>query len=180
MIVVDVSSLLAQFLSPLSNTRTDEYGGTFENRIRATLKVVHAVREVWPQRLPLFVRVSATDWKEGGWDIEQSVKLSKLLKGLGVDLIDCSSGGNIGNVKIPLVAGYQVPLAAKVKKEASVLTGAVGLITTAQQAESILQNEQADIIFLAREFLRNPYFPLHAARSVNFDIKWPVQYERAK
>jgi 2,4-dienoyl-CoA reductase-like NADH-dependent reductase (Old Yellow Enzyme family) len=126
------------------------------------------------------VRISATEWKEGGWDIQQSVELAKLLKNLGVDLIDCSSGGNIGNVKIPLVAGYQVPLSAQVKKEAKVLTGTVGLITTAQQAESILQNEQADLIFLAREFLRDPYFPLHAARALNFNIKWPVQYERAK
>jgi len=172
--------LINQFLSPFSNQRTDNYGGSFENRVRLLVEVVDAIKTVWPDNLPLFVRISATEWKEGGWDIQQSVQLSKLLKGLGVDLIDCSSGGNIGNVKIPLVAGYQVPLSAQVKKEANVLTSAVGLITTAQQAESILQNEQADVIFLAREFLRNPYFPLHAARSLNFDIKWPVQYERAK
>jgi 2,4-dienoyl-CoA reductase-like NADH-dependent reductase (Old Yellow Enzyme family) len=172
--------LINQFLSPFSNQRTDEYGGSFENRIRLLLEVISTIKTVWPADLPLFVRISATEWKEGGWDIQQSVQLAKLLKGLGVDLVDCSSGGNIGNVKIPLVAGYQVPLSAQVKKEANVLTGTVGLITTAQQAESILQNEQADIILLAREFLRDPYFPLHAARALNFDIKWPVQYERAK
>ena len=172
--------LINQFLSPFSNQRTDDYGGSFENRVRLLVEIVNAIKTVWPDKLPLFARISATEWKEGGWDIQQSVQLSKLLKGLGVDLIDCSSGGNIGNVKIPLVAGYQVPLSAQVKKEATILTGAVGLITTAQQAESILQNEQADIIFLARELLRNPYFPLQAARSLNFDIKWPVQYERAK
>ncbi|HMG82160.1 MAG TPA: NADPH dehydrogenase NamA [Ferruginibacter sp.] len=172
--------LINQFLSPFSNQRTDEYGGSFDNRIRLLVEVVNAIKTVWPKELPLFVRISATEWKEGGWDIEQSVTLSKLLKGLGIDLIDCSSGGNISNVKIPLVAGYQVPLSARVKKEANVLTGAVGLITNAQQAESILQNEQADIILLARQLLRDPYFPLHAARLLNADIKWPAQYERAK
>lgn len=172
--------LINQFLSPFSNQRTDDYGGSFTNRVRLLVEAVNAIKTVWPDELPLFVRISATEWKEGGWDIEQSVILSKLLKDLGVDLIDCSSGGNIGNVKIPLVAGYQVPLSAQIKKEANVLTGTVGLITTAQQAESILQNEQADIILFARELLRDPYFPLHAARALNFDITWPVQYERAK
>jgi 2,4-dienoyl-CoA reductase-like NADH-dependent reductase (Old Yellow Enzyme family) len=172
--------LINQFLSPFSNHRTDNYGGSFDNRIRLLVEIITAIKTVWPADLPIFVRISATEWKEGGWDIEQSVKLSKLLKELGVDLVDCSSGGNIPNVKIPLFAGYQIPLSAQVKKEAQVLTGTVGLITTAQQAESILQNEQADIVLLARELLRNPYFPLHAARSVNFDVKWPVQYGRAK
>jgi 2,4-dienoyl-CoA reductase-like NADH-dependent reductase (Old Yellow Enzyme family) len=172
--------LINQFLSPFSNQRIDDYGGSFENRIRLLIEIIEAIKTVWPADLPLFVRISATEWKEGGWDIEQSVQLSKLLKNLSVDLIDCSSGGNITNVKIPLVLGYQVPLSAKVKKEANILTGAVGLITNAHQAESILQNEQADIILLAREFLRDPYFPLHAARSLNVDVTWPIQYERAK
>jgi 2,4-dienoyl-CoA reductase-like NADH-dependent reductase (Old Yellow Enzyme family) len=172
--------LINQFLSPFSNQRTDNYGGSFENRIRLLIEIIEAIKTVWPADLPLFVRISATEWQEGGWDIEQSVQLSKLLKNLSVDLIDCSSGGNITNVKIPLVLGYQVPLSAKVKKDANILTGAVGLITNAHQAESILQNEQADIILLAREFLRDPYFPLHAARSLNVDVTWPVQYERAK
>jgi 2,4-dienoyl-CoA reductase-like NADH-dependent reductase (Old Yellow Enzyme family) len=172
--------LINQFLSPLSNQRTDNYGGSFDNRIRLLVEVINTIQTVWPADLPIFIRISATEWKEGGWDIEQSVKLSKLLKNIGVDLIDCSSGGNITNVKIPLVPGYQVPLAEQVKKEADILTGTVGLITTAKQAEEILQNQQADIVLLARELLRDPYFPLHAAKELNVDIKWPVQYERAK
>jgi 2,4-dienoyl-CoA reductase-like NADH-dependent reductase (Old Yellow Enzyme family) len=172
--------LINQFLSPFSNQRTDNYGGSFDNRVRLLIEILTAIKTVWPADLPLFVRISATEWKEGGWDIEQSVKLSKLLKAMGVDLIDCSSGGNITNVKIPLVPGYQVPLSAQVKKEAGILTGSVGLITTAKQAEDILQNQQADIILLARELLRDPYFPLHAAKELNVDVKWPVQYERAK
>ncbi|HTB52246.1 MAG TPA: NADPH dehydrogenase NamA [Ferruginibacter sp.] len=172
--------LINEFLSPFSNQRTDNYGGSFDNRTRLLIEVVTAIKSVWPADFPLFVRISATDWKEGGWDIEQSVTLSKRLKELGVDLIDCSSGGVIPNVKIPLVQGYQVPLSTQVKKEAAILTGTVGLITNAKQAEEILQNQQADLILLAREFLRDPYFPLHAAKELNVDVKWPVQYERAK
>jgi 2,4-dienoyl-CoA reductase-like NADH-dependent reductase (Old Yellow Enzyme family) len=172
--------LINEFLSPLSNKRTDEYGGSFENRIRLLVNVIHSIKTVWPDNLPFFVRISASDWTEGGWTIEDSVKLAKLLKELGVDLIDCSSGGVVSHVKIPLQAGYQVPFAEKIKKEAAILTGAVGLITGAAQAEKILKNQQADLIFLAREFLRDPYFPLHAAKELGVDIKWPVQYERAK
>jgi 2,4-dienoyl-CoA reductase-like NADH-dependent reductase (Old Yellow Enzyme family) len=172
--------LINEFLSPLSNKRTDEYGGTFENRIRLLVNVIQAIKTVWPQTLPLFIRISASDWIEGGWSIEDSVKLSKLLKDLGVDLMDCSSGGVIPQVKIPVQPGYQVPFAQKVKQEACILTAAVGLITGAEQAEKILQEQQADLIFLAREFLRDPYFPLHAAKQLGVDIKWAVQYERAK
>jgi 2,4-dienoyl-CoA reductase-like NADH-dependent reductase (Old Yellow Enzyme family) len=172
--------LIHQFLSPLSNTRKDEYGGPFENRIRFLLEIVSAVKENWPGDLPLFVRISSTDWVEGGWSIDESVKLSSILKNEGVDLIDCSSGGTSAHAKIPLAAGYQVPFAERIKKETGVLTGAVGLITTAQQAEEILNKEQADLIILAREFLRDPYFPLHAAHALGVDFKWPAQYERAK
>jgi 2,4-dienoyl-CoA reductase-like NADH-dependent reductase (Old Yellow Enzyme family) len=171
--------LLHQFLSPLSNTRTDEYGGTFENRIRATLKVVRAVREVWPQRLPLFVRVSATDWKEGGWDLEQTIELARRLKPLGVDLIDTSSGGLVPGVKIPLGPGYQTGFAEAIRKEAGIATGAVGMISEPTQAETILATEQADLVFLARELLRDPYWPRRAAKALDVKIKAPVQYERA-
>lgn len=171
--------LLHQFLSPLSNTRTDEYGGAFENRIRATLKVVRAVREVWPQRLPLFVRVSATDWKEGGWDLAQTIALSRELKPLGVDLIDASSGGLAPGVKIPLGPGYQTAFAEAIRKEAGIATGAVGMISEPVQAETILVTEQADLVFLARELLRDPYWPRRAAKALDVKIKAPVQYERA-
>jgi 2,4-dienoyl-CoA reductase-like NADH-dependent reductase (Old Yellow Enzyme family) len=171
--------LLHQFLSPLSNTRTDEYGGTFENRIRATLKVVRAVREVWPQRLPLFVRVSATDWKEGGWDLAQTIALARELKPLGVDLIDASSGGAVPGVKIPLGPGYQTGFAEAIRKEAGIATGAVGMISEPVQAETILVTEQADLVFLARELLRDPYWPRRAAKALDVKIKAPVQYERA-
>ena len=171
--------LLHQFLSPLSNTRTDEYGGTFENRIRATLKVVRAVREVWPQRLPLFVRVSATDWKEGGWDLAQTIELARQLKPLGVDLIDTSSGGLVPGVKIPLGPGYQTGFAEAIRKEAGIATGAVGMISEPAQAETILATEQADLVFLARELLRDPYWPRRAAKALDVKIKAPVQYERA-
>jgi 2,4-dienoyl-CoA reductase-like NADH-dependent reductase (Old Yellow Enzyme family) len=171
--------LLHQFLSPLSNTRTDEYGGTFENRIRATLKVARAVREVWPQRLPLFVRVSATDWKEGGWDLEQTIELARHLKPLGVDLIDASSGGLVPGVKIPLGPGYQTGFAEAIRKEAGIATGAVGMISEPTQAETILATEQADLVFLAREMLRDPYWPRRAAKALDVKIKPPVQYERA-
>ncbi len=171
--------LLHQFLSPLSNTRTDEYGGTFENRIRATLKVARAVREVWPQRLPLFVRVSATDWKEGGWDLAQTIELARHLKPLGVDLIDTSSGGLVPGVKIPLGPGYQTGFAEAIRKEAGIATGAVGMISEPTQAETILSTEQADLVFLARELLRDPYWPRRAAKALDVKIKAPVQYERA-
>lgn len=172
--------LLHQFLSPLSNQRTDEYGGSFDNRIRLLIEVTQAIQSVWPEKLPLVVRISATDWVESGWNDGDSVLLAKELKRLGVDLIDCSSGGNISYAKIPAQPGYQVPFAEKIKKEVQIPTGAVGLITTAKQAEEILQNEQADLILLAREFLRDPYFPLHAAKELNEDIEWPVQYLRAR
>jgi 2,4-dienoyl-CoA reductase-like NADH-dependent reductase (Old Yellow Enzyme family) len=172
--------LLHQFLSPLTNVRTDEYGGTFENRIRFTLEIVAAVQSEWPSDLPLLVRISATDWAEGGWNPEESVKLSIILKEKGVDLIDTSSGGLVSHQQIPLKPNYQVPFAAKIKKEASILTGAVGLITEARQAEEILSSGQADIILFARESLRNPNLPLDFAKELNDDIQWPKQYERAK
>lgn len=172
--------LLHQFLSPLSNQRTDEYGGSFENRIRLVAEVIEAIRKVWPENYPLFVRISATDWVEGGWHIDDSVKLAGVLKTKDVDLIDCSGGGNVPHAKIPVAPGYQVPFAEQIKKETGILTAAVGLITDPEQAETILKTEQADAIIMAREFLRNPYFPLHAAYNLGADIEWPVQYERAK
>lgn len=172
--------LLHQFLSPLTNLRTDDYGGSFENRIRFTLEITEAVQSEWPSDLPLFVRISATDWAEGGWNPEESVKLSIILKEKGVDLIDVSSGGLVSHQQIPLQPNYQVPFAEKIKKEAAVLTGAVGLITHAVQAENILSNGQADLVLFARESLRNPNLPLDFARDLNDDIQWPKQYERAK
>lgn len=172
--------LLHEFLSPLSNQRKDEYGGSFENRIRFVIEITEAVRKVWDEELPLFVRVSATDWVDGGWKIEETVALSKILKTKGVDLIDCSSGGNSPRQKIPVVPMYQTPFAEQIKKEAGILTGAVGLITKAEEAEGIVAQHKADLIFLARQFLREPYFPLHAAKETGFDILWPVQYDRAK
>ncbi|MEL1256180.1 NADH:flavin oxidoreductase/NADH oxidase [Flavobacterium sp. DGU38] len=172
--------LLHQFLSPLTNVRTDEYGGSFENRIRFTLEIVEAVQTEWPSDLPLFVRISATDWAEGGWNPEESVQLSQLLKEKGVDLIDVSSGGLVSYQKIEIGPGYQVPFTEKVKKEAGIATGAVGLITEAKQAEEILNNSQADLILFARESLRNPNLPLDFATALNDDIQWPKQYERAK
>jgi 2,4-dienoyl-CoA reductase-like NADH-dependent reductase (Old Yellow Enzyme family) len=172
--------LLHQFLSPLTNVRTDEYGGSFENRVRFTLEIVEAVQTEWPSDLPLFVRISATDWAEGGWNPEESVQLSQLLKEKGVDLIDVSSGGLVSHQKIAIGPGYQVSFAEKVKKEADILTGAVGLITEAKQAEEILNNSQADLILFARESLRNPNLPLDFAAVLNDNIQWPKQYERAK
>jgi 2,4-dienoyl-CoA reductase-like NADH-dependent reductase (Old Yellow Enzyme family) len=172
--------LLHEFLSPLSNIREDDYGGSFENRSRLLLEVISAVKTIWPDNYPLFVRISSTDWVDGGWTIEESVRLAGILKLLGTDLIDCSSGGVIPGVTIPLTPGYQVPLAAKIRREAGIPTGAVGLITTATQAESILENGEADIILMARELLRDPYFPLRAANELGIDIKWPDQYLRAK
>ena len=172
--------LLHEFLSPLSNQRTDEYGGSFENRIRLLLEVVEAVKTVWPENLPLFVRISATDWVEGGWNVEEAVKLSAILKEKGVDLIDCSSGGMVSFAKIPLAPGYQVAFAERIKQEAGILTGTVGLITGASQAEEILANNQADLILIARASLRDPHFALHAAHQLGENIEWPVQYVRAK
>ncbi|WP_166921549.1 NADH:flavin oxidoreductase/NADH oxidase [Flavobacterium poyangense] len=172
--------LLHQFLSPLTNVRTDEYGGSFENRIRLMLEVVEAVQSEWPSDLPLFVRISATDWAEGGWNPEESVKLSAILKGRGVDLIDVSSGGLVSHQQIPLQPNYQVPFAEKIKKETAILTGAVGLITNAEQAEAILREGQADLILFGRESLRNPNLPLDFAAELNDDMQWPKQYERAK
>lgn len=172
--------LLHQFLSPISNKRTDNYGGNFENRGRLLIETVKTVQEVWPKENPLFVRISATDWAEGGWNAEEAIRLSALLKEIGVDVIDTSSGGLTLAQQIALKPGYQVEFAAAIKKETGIATGAVGLITTAHQAETILQNEEADLIFLAREFLRDPYFPLHAAFELGDDVKWPSQYERAK
>jgi 2,4-dienoyl-CoA reductase-like NADH-dependent reductase (Old Yellow Enzyme family) len=172
--------LLHQFLSPLSNKRTDQYGGSLENRIRLLLETVASIQEVWPKENPLFVRISATDWAEGGWTADESIELSGLLKDKGVDVIDTSSGGLTLDQKIPLFAGYQVQFASAIKNKTGLITGAVGLITEAQQAEEILKNGDADLIFIARELLRDPYFPLHAATTLGDDIKWPSQYERAK
>jgi 2,4-dienoyl-CoA reductase-like NADH-dependent reductase (Old Yellow Enzyme family) len=172
--------LIHQFLSPLSNHRNDNYGGSFENRIRFLLELVERVQEEWPAENPLFVRLSATDWAEGGWTAEESVRLSAILKANGVDLIDVSSGGLAIQQQIPVFPGYQVQFAESIKEETGILTGAVGLITEAEQAESILENGQADLVFLAREFLRDPYFPLTASEKLDGGLKWPVQYERAK
>jgi 2,4-dienoyl-CoA reductase-like NADH-dependent reductase (Old Yellow Enzyme family) len=172
--------LIHQFLSPLSNHRNDEYGGSFENRIRLLVEIVISVRKVWPNHLPLFVRISVTDWKEGGWNPEEATELSAILKQEGVDLIDCSSGGLVPDAKIPLGPGYQVQFAEKIRGEASILTGAVGMITEARQAEEILARGQADLILLGREMLRKPYFALEAAKELGVDIPWPLQYVRAK
>ena len=171
--------LIHEFLSPLSNRREDNYGGSFENRTRLCREVVAAVRSEWPKELPLFARISATDWVEGGWDIEQSVKLVEQLKPMGVDLIDCSSGGNVPHAKIPVGAGYQTTFAEQIRRAAGIMTGAVGLITSPVQAEHIIRTEQADAVIMAREFLRDPYWPLRAARELEQPIAWPVQYLRA-
>jgi 2,4-dienoyl-CoA reductase-like NADH-dependent reductase (Old Yellow Enzyme family) len=171
--------LLHQFLSPLSNTRTDGYGGSLDHRARLLREVIAAVRETWPAPLPLWVRVSATDWAPSGWDIDKCVQLARLLKQDGIDLIDCSSGGTVPHPQIPLGPGYQVPFAARIRREAGIATGAVGLITTAQQAEAILDNGDADVIVMARELLRDPYFPRRAAAELGADIGAPQQYARA-
>jgi len=171
--------LLHEFLSPLSNHRADEYGGSFEHRTRIVRDVAEAVRAVWPERFPLFVRISATDWVEGGWTIEDSVALARQLQHHGVDLIDCSSGGNVSNAQIPVAPGYQVPFAEAVRRETGVKTAAVGLITEPRQAESILEQEQADLIVMARQLLRDPYWPLHAAKALGDPVHPPVQYQRA-
>ena len=172
--------LVHEFYSPLSNTRTDRYGGSFENRIRLALEIAAAFRAVWPEDRPLFARISSTDWTPGGWDIEASVELAKRLAAAGVDLIDCSSGGNVADARIPMEPLYQVPFAERIRRDAKVPTGAVGLITTPEQCEAILQRRQADLILMAREFLRDPYFPLFAAGELDAEISWPKQYERAK
>ncbi len=172
--------LIHEFMSPLSNFRTDEYGGSFENRIRLLLEIVQTLRGVMPENMPLFVRISASDWHENGWTIDDSVQLGTILKELGVDVVDCSSGAILPDIKIPARPNYQVPFAEAVRKT-GILTGAVGIIFQAEQAEEILQNGQADFIFMAREMLRDPYFPLHAAIQMNEDEgMWPLQYERAK
>jgi len=171
--------LIHEFLSPLSNQRTDEYGGSFDNRARFLFEVVDAVRSVWPDRLPLFIRISATDWSDGGWTIDDSAALAARLKPRGVDLIDCSSGGNVANAKIALGPSYQVPFAERVRRDAVMPTGAVGLITEPAQAEAILQAGQADLIIMARQLLRDPYWPLHAARVLGDTGDVPVQYLRA-
>jgi len=173
--------LLNQFLSPISNMRTDRYGGSFENRTRLLLEVVEATREVWPAHLPLFVRLSCTEWVDGGWDGDDTVVLARQLAERGVDLIDCSSGGNVATARIPMAPGYQVPYAEQVRREAGVVSGAVGLITNPELAEEIVANGRADAVLLARELLRDPYWPLHAARTLGADIDyWPAQYTRAR
>ena len=172
--------LVNEFTSPLSNKRTDEYGGSFENRCRFLMEIIDAIREVLPSELPLFLRISATDWALDGWQVEDSVRLAEIVKTKGVDVMDCSSGGVVANVKIPAKPNYQVPFAKAVRK-AGILTGAVGIIVTAAQAEEILVNGQADLIFMARELLRDPYFPLRAATELGYETQqWPLQYERAK
>jgi 2,4-dienoyl-CoA reductase-like NADH-dependent reductase (Old Yellow Enzyme family) len=172
--------LIDEFLSPVANKRTDMYGGTFENRIRILLEIIAAVRSVWPPDYPLFVRISATDWVEGGWTLEDSVALAGKIKSMGVDLIDCSSGGITPGIKIPVSPGYQVPFSEQIRSNTGILTGAVGMILTAEQAERIIADGQADMVILARELLRDPYFPLHAAFELDEDIPWPNQYLRAK
>lgn len=172
--------LLHQFLSPLSNHRQDSYGGSFENRTRLLLQVVEAVRGVLPDELPLWVRLSATDWVEGGWNLAQTIEVSRLLRGLGVDLIDVSSGGSVPDAEIPTGPGYQTGFSARVRQEAEVATGAVGLITEPAQAEHVLRTGQADLVFLGRELLRDPYWPLRAAEALaDRSVAWPAQYVRA-
>jgi 2,4-dienoyl-CoA reductase-like NADH-dependent reductase (Old Yellow Enzyme family) len=172
--------LLHEFLSPLSNHRTDQYGGSLQNRARFPLLVARAVRENLPANVPLLVRISCTDWVDGGWDLPQSVEFSRWLKEIGIDLIDCSSAGLVPYAKIPVAPGYQTPFAAEIRSSAGIATGAVGLITDAMQAEQILSSGQADVIIIGRELLRNPYWPLHAAKTLNVDVAWPSQYQRAK
>ena len=172
--------LLHEFLSPLVNLRKDDYGGSLENRLRFPLRVTRAVREEWPAELPLFVRISATDWVEGGWDSDQSVLLARQLKEIGVDLIDCSSGFVVPNETVPFGPGFQVPFAARIRAEAGIASGAVGLITTAAQAEQIVATGQADVVLLGRQMLRDPYWPLHAAKVLNVNMPWPSPYLHAR
>jgi len=172
--------LMHEFLSPLSNQRTDEFGGSLTNRMRLPLRVAREVRAAWPAHLPMFVRISATDWVDGGWDLTQSIALARELKKIGVDLIDCSSGGMVPGARVPSEPGYQVPFAQAIRRDADIATGAVGLITDAKQAEQILAENKADAVLLARQLLRDPYWPLHAAQELDADISWPRQYDRAK
>jgi len=172
--------LLHEFLSPLSNRRDDEFGGSLENRMRFPLRVAKVVRETWPEHLPVFVRISASDWMEGGWDLDDSVQLARGLKAIGIDLIDCSSGGLVPEAQPPFGPGFQTPFASTIRRAAGLATGAVGFITDPAQAEQIVATGLADAIFLARQMLRDPYWPLHAARSLGVDLPWPVQYERAR
>jgi 2,4-dienoyl-CoA reductase-like NADH-dependent reductase (Old Yellow Enzyme family) len=172
--------LIHSFLSPLSNRRSDEYGGTFANRTRFPKEIVNAVRKVWPDSLPLLLRISATDWTDDGWTIEDSVHLAREVKPLGVDLVDCSSGGIAPGIAIPAGAGYQTSFASRVKREAEVATAAVGMITSAAQADQIIRNGDADLVLIARASLRDPYFPLHAATELRKDVAWPNQYGRGK
>jgi 2,4-dienoyl-CoA reductase-like NADH-dependent reductase (Old Yellow Enzyme family) len=173
--------LIHEFLSPVANHRTDRWGGPFEHRVRLLLEVVRAVRRVWPDRLPLLVRISATDWlASGGWGIADSVELARLLRGEGVDLVDCSSGGVAPGVAIDAGPGYQAPLAQRIRSEAGIATAAIGFITSPAQAEHVLRAGQADMVFLARQLLRDPYWPLHAAVELGEDVSWPPQYLRAK
>jgi len=171
--------LVHEFLSPLSNHRTDAYGGTFDNRARFCLEVVDTVRRVWPDSRPLFMRISCTDWVEGGWDLDQAVELARRLKSHGVDLVDCSSGGNVATASVAIGPGYQVPFAERIRRETGVATGAVGLITTSSQADEIVSSGRADCVFLARELLRDPCWPLRAARELGHLVPWPPQYLRA-
>jgi 2,4-dienoyl-CoA reductase-like NADH-dependent reductase (Old Yellow Enzyme family) len=171
--------LLHSFYSPISNQRNDEYGGSFENRIRFLLETTRAIRGVWPERLPLTIRISGTDWTEGGWSMEESVKLAKHLKTEGVDLLDCSSGGGVDGARIPVAPGYQVPIAEAVRREAGIPTAAVGLITDPVQADEIIRKGQADLVLLGRELLRNPYWPLQAAQQLEQPAPIPPQYLRA-
>jgi 2,4-dienoyl-CoA reductase-like NADH-dependent reductase (Old Yellow Enzyme family) len=171
--------LLHEFFSPLSNFRKDEYGGSFENRIRLVSRVAQAVREAWPAKFPMFVRISATDWKEGGWDLAQSIELCRKLKTLGVDLVDVSSGGNVADAQIPVGPGYQVRFAEAIRRDAGIATASVGMVVGPAQSETIVASGQADMVFLAREMLRDPYWPRRAAQALGAKIKPPVQYERA-
>jgi 2,4-dienoyl-CoA reductase-like NADH-dependent reductase (Old Yellow Enzyme family) len=171
--------LINQFLSPISNHRTDEYGGSFENRSRFLFEVIDAVRAEWPERLPLFLRISATDWIEGGWTVDDSVRLAGAVRRTGVDLIDCSSGGTAASAQIPVGPGYQVPFAERIRRETGMLTGAVGMLTEPEQVHSIVREGKADIVLLARAFLRDPYWPIHAAQRLSEQAIIPDQYARA-
>jgi 2,4-dienoyl-CoA reductase-like NADH-dependent reductase (Old Yellow Enzyme family) len=172
--------LLHEFLSPLTNRRTDEFGGSFDNRARFPLAVAARLREVWPASLPMFVRISATDWVDGGWSLADSVEFARRLERLGIDLVDCSSGGAVPDAKIPAGPGYQTPFAAAIRQGAGIATGAVGMVTSPEQAEQIIATGQADAVLLARELLRNPYWPLVAAKKLGASVEWPNQYLRAR
>ncbi len=172
--------LIHEFLSPLSNRRNDEYGGSLENRCRLALEITSTIRKSIPETYPVFARISSTDWSKDGWDLEQSIQLVKWLKEAGIDLIDCSSGGNVHSAVIPAGPGYQIPFAEKIKRDAGIRTAAIGFITSPEQAEQIVRTDQADIVLLAREMLRNPYWPLYAAKQLKAEIEWPKQYSRAK